>query len=106
MIALVCRSAALGYVVVTGNRQHAAPSRGARHVAVLEHIRGAVNTRAFAIPDAKHAVEFVVARWRKTQLLCAPQSRGSEFFIHTRLEHDVLRLQMLARAPQGLVVIA
>ena len=106
VVALVRCRAAFGHMVIAGNRQNAAPSCGARHVAVLEHVRRAVYARAFAVPNAEHAVEFVVARRRETELLRAPQGGGREFFIHTRLEHDVLRLQMFARAPQGLVVIA
>ena len=106
VVALVRGGAAFGYVVVTGDGQHAAPSRGARHIAMLEHVRRAVHARAFAIPNAEHAIEFVVAGRRKAELLRAPQSRGCQFFVDTGLEHDVLRLQMLARAPQRLVVIA
>ena len=66
VVALVRGGAAFRYVVVTGDGQHAAPSRGARHVAVFEHVRGAVYARAFAVPNTKHAIKFVVPRWRKT----------------------------------------
>ena len=90
MVALVRSGTAFSDMVVACERQHTAPRRGTRHIGVLEHVRGAVNTWAFAIPNAKHAVEFIAARRRKTQLLCAPQSRGSQFLVHTGLEHDVL----------------
>ena len=93
-------------MVVTGHSQDTAPRRGASHVGVFEHVRGAVHARAFAIPNAKHAVEFVVAGGRKTELLRTPQSGGRQFFIDTGLEHDVLGLQILAGAPQRLVVTA
>jgi len=106
VITLVCCRAALGHMVVTSDGQHATPSRGARHIAMLENVRGAVHARAFAVPNAEHAIKFVVAGWREAQLLRSPQSGGCQFFVDTGLEHDLLRLQMLARAPQCLVVIA
>ena len=106
VVALVRRCAALGHMVIAGNRQHTAPRRGAGHVAVLEHIGGAVHAGAFAIPNAKHAIELVVAGRRESQLLCAPQRGGGEFFIHPRLKHNVLRLQVLACTPQRLVIVA
>ena len=72
MVALVRRRRAFGYMVITGHRNHATPGCGAGHIGVLEHIRATVHARAFAVPDAKHAVVFIAARWRKTQLLRAP----------------------------------
>ena len=90
MVALVRSRAAFGDVVVTGQSQHAAPRRGARHIGVLENIRGTVNAWAFAIPNAKNAIEFVAARGRKAQLLRPPQSGGGKLFIHTGLENDLL----------------
>ena len=106
VVALMRRCAAFGHMVVTGHSQDTAPRRGASHVGVFEHVRGAVHARAFAVPNAKHPIEFVVAGGCKTELLRAPQSGGRQFFIDAGLEHDVLGLQVLAGAPQGLVVIA
>jgi hypothetical protein len=57
---------------------------------VLENIRGTVNAWAFAIPNAKNAIEFVAARGRKAQLLRPPQSGGGKLFIHSGLENDLL----------------
>ena len=91
MVALVRCRRAFGHMVVTGHRNHAAPGRGAGHIGVLEYIGAAVHARAFAIPDAKHAVVFIATRRRKAQLLRAPQSGGGQFFIHAGLEmHMVL----------------
>ena len=90
MVALVCGGAAFGDVVIPCQGQHTAPRRGARHIGVLEHIRGAVNARAFAVPNAKHPIEFVAARGGKSQLLRAPQSGGGKLFVHTGLENDLL----------------
>ena len=103
VVALVRCRAALGNVVVTGNRNHAAVFRGAGHVGVFEHIRATVNARAFAVPNAKHAVEFFRLRIN-VELLRAPQRGGRQLFIHARLEHDVLRRQMFFGRPQRLVV--
>ena len=93
-------------MVVTRNGECTAPSRGARHVGVLEHIGRAVNPRPLPVPDAKHAVKLVGPRWRKTQLLRAPYGGGGQFFIHTRLKNNVACLQVLSSLPQGLVITA
>ena len=106
VIALVRRSRTLGHVVVTGHRQRAAPGRGAGHVGMLEHVRGAVHARALAVPDAEHAVVLVGARRRKAQLLRAPDSSRRQLLVHARLKHDVLRLEVLGRLPQRLVIAA
>ena len=106
VVALVHGGGAFGHVVVAGHCYHATPGGGARHVGVLENIAAAVNAWAFAVPDAKHAIKLVGARRRKPQLLRAPQSGGRQLFIHARLEHDVLRLQVLLGLDQRLVIAA
>ncbi len=75
-------------------------------LACLKHVGAAVHARALAVPDAEHAVELVGARRREAQLLRAPEGGGRQLFVHARLEHDVLRLQVLAGLPQRLVVAA
>ena len=65
MVALVRCRRAFGHMVITSHGNHAAPGRGACHIGVLEHIRAPVHARAFAVPDAKHAVVFIAARRRK-----------------------------------------
>ena len=106
VIALVRSGRALGHMVITGHRQRAAPGCGAGHVGMLEHVRGAVHARPLAVPDAEHAVVLVGARRRKTQLLRAPHGRRRQFFVDARLKHDVLRLEVLGRLPQRLVIAA
>ena len=104
VVALVCSGRALGHVVVTGHRQRAAPGRGTGHVGMLEHVRGAVHARSLAVPDAEHAVVLVGARRRKAQLLRAPDGGRRQLLVDARLKHDVLRLQVLGRLPQRLVI--
>ena len=106
VVALVRGGRTLGHVVVTGHRQRAAPGRGAGHVGMLEHVRGAVHARALAVPDAEHAVVLVGARRRKAQLLRAPHGSGRQLLVHPRLKNDVLRLEVLGRLPQRLVIAA
>ena len=71
VVALVRERAALGQVVVAGDRDHAAERRGAAEVGVLERIAAAVDARALAVPDAEHAVE-LLARRIELELLRAP----------------------------------
>jgi hypothetical protein len=105
VVALVRRGGALGDVVVAGDRDHAAVRRGAGHVGVLEHVGGAVDARALAVPEAEHAVELVGLRIER-ELLRAPHRGGAELLVDARLEHDVLRGEVLLGAPQRLVVAA
>ena len=104
VVALVRGGGAFADVVVARHRNHAAKLGGARHVGVFEHVGAAVHPRPLAVPDAKHAVELIGARWRKAQLLRAPHRRGGQLLVHPRLEHDVLRLEVLFGLPQRLVV--
>ena len=104
MVALVRGGGAFGDVVIPGHRNHTAPGRGTGHVGVFEHIRAAVHTGAFAVPDAEHAVVFVRARWRKAQLLGAPQRGGRQLFVDAGLEHHMVRLEVFLGLDQGLVI--
>ena len=104
MVAFVRCRGTLSNMVVSRHSQNTAPRCGSRHVGVFEHIGTTVHTRAFAVPNAKHAVELVAARRRKTELLGAPQRGGGQLFIHTRLKHNVLRLQVRLGLPQRLVI--
>ena len=105
VVALVRRGAALGHVVITRNRDHAAVRRGAGEIRVLEHIRAAVHPRALAVPDAEHAVELLVLGV-ELHLLRAPHRGGGQLFVHAGLEHHVVRRQVFLRGPQRLVVAA
>jgi len=104
VIALMRSGGAFGHMVITGYRNHAAPSGCARHVGVFEHVGATVHARPFAVPDAENAIEFVGAGRRKTQLLGAPDCGGRQLLIDARLEHDVLRFEVVSRFPKGLVV--
>ncbi|MDT4825520.1 hypothetical protein FQZ97_588070 [compost metagenome] len=105
VVALVCQRAALGHVVVAGQRDHAAQRRGAGQVGVLERVAAAVHAGALAVPDAEHAIE-LLAGGIELQLLRAPHRRDTEFFIDAGLEHHVAGSQVPARLPQRLVVAA
>ena len=56
MITLVRGCRAFGNVIVTCDGQDAAPSRGAGHVGVFEHVGATVHTWPLAIPNAKNAI--------------------------------------------------
>jgi hypothetical protein len=75
----------------------------ARHVGVLEHVRAAVHARALAVPDAEHAVVFLLLGVQ-VELLRAPHGGGAQLFVHAGLEDDVVFGQVLLGRPQRLVV--
>ena len=93
-------------MVVTRHGQHTAPFGGAGHVGMFENVGAAVHARALAVPNAKNAVELVGARWRKSQLLRAPQGSGGQFLVHARLENNVLCFEVFFGLPKRLVVPA
>ena len=79
-------------MVITRHGQHTAQRRGARHVAVFEHIRRTVNARAFAVPNPKHPIVQLLGLWRKGQLLGAPNGGRCQLLVDPRLKHNVLRI--------------
>ena len=86
-----------GGVVVAHQREHAAVPRGAGEIGVAEHVAGAVDARALAVPDAEHAVELALAA--QLGLLRAPERGGGEVLVEAGLEADVVFVERaLARA--------
>lgn len=105
VVALVGRGGALRDVVVTSDGDDAPMPGGAGHVGMLEHVDAAVHAGALAIPHAEDAIELLLLG-EEVELLRAPHGGGAEFFVHARLEDDVLLGQMLAGGHQRLVVAA
>ena len=89
-------------MIVAGEAQHAAVFRGARGIAVTEHVAAAIDAGALAVPDADHAIVFGAGR--QIELLRAPDRGGREIFVHAGLELDVVLVEMFARRHQLLVV--
>ena len=83
-------------VVVAHQRQHAAVLGGAGEIGVAEHVAGAVDARALAVPHAEHAV--VLALAAQLGLLRAPDGGRGEVLVDAGLE-DGRRLA--ARSGRG-----
>ena len=96
VFALMRGGRALAGVVVAHQHEHAAEPGGAGEVAVLEHVAGAVDARALAVPDAEHAVVFALAV--QLGLLRAPERGRGEVLVDARLEDDVV---LVEKAPGG-----
>ncbi len=101
-LALVAGGGRFAGVVVAHQHQHAAVLGAAGQVAVAEGVAAAVHAGALAVPDREHAVEAAVA----TDLghLRAPDGRGGQVFVHAGQEHHVVRVEVLARLGQLVVV--
>ncbi len=78
-------------MVVAHQRQHAAMLRGAGEIGVAEHVAGAVDARALAVPHGEDAVVFALAA--QFRLLRAPDRGGGEVLVDAALEADVGFLQ-------------
>jgi len=68
---------------------------------VFEHVAATVHARALAVPHGEHAV--VLRILEQIGLLCAPDGRRREVFVHAGVEVDVVRFQVFLRLPRGLV---
>ena len=98
-LGLVRAGRAFAGVVVAHQGQHAAVLGGAGVVGVAEHVAGAVDAGALAVPDAEHAV--VLAFAAQLGLLRAPQRRGGQVLVEAGHELDVVRLQQALGAQHG-----
>ena len=65
---------------------------------VLEHVAGAIDARALAVPHAEHA--FDLRAREQVGLLRAPHHRRAEVFVEARDELHARGFQVLLRAPQ------
>ncbi|MCY1446806.1 hypothetical protein D9M71_633930 [compost metagenome] len=68
---------------------------------MTEYIAAAVDARALAVPHAEHAV--VGRAFKEIDLLRTPDRGGGKIFVHARMEHRVVLLEIVAGLPQGLV---
>ncbi len=93
---LVRGGGGFGGVVVAHQRQHAAVLGGAGEIGVAEHVAGAVDARALAVPHAEDAVELAFAA--QLGLLRAPHRGRGEILVDAGLEADVALLKELMGA--------
>jgi hypothetical protein len=89
-------------VVVAADRQDAAQRRSAQHVRIAEHVARPVDAVALAVPDAEDTIG--LGRTISLVHLRAPQGGGGQILVQTRLEDDVMRVEVRLCLPQLLVV--
>ncbi len=77
-------------MVVPGQGENAAQCRGSSKISVLQHIAGAVDPRALAVPQAKDAVLAVTVE--QGDVLGAPDRCGSEVLVDAALDDDIMGL--------------
>ena len=104
MVALVGQGGRFGAVIIADDGEHAAMRRGAGGIAVLQHIHGAIEAGALAVPDAEHAI--ALGFRVQCHVLAAPDGGGAQFLVHARNEVNILFLQPLLGAPQFLIITA
>ena len=93
-----------GGVVVAHQGQHTAILRGAGEIGVTEHVAGAVDARALAVPEPENAIELALAA--QFGLLRAPDGGCSEFLVQPGQELDVGGGQFAGRAHELLIEAA
>ena len=98
-LGLVRAGGAFAGMVVAHQGEHAAVLGGAGVVGVAEHVAGAVDAGALAVPDAEHAV--VLAFAPQLRLLRAPQRGGGQVLVEAGHELDVVGLQDALGAQHG-----
>src|SRR5580658_8442100 len=95
---------AFGNVIVAAQHQRRAVLAGAGNVGVAEDVAGAVDARAFAVPDANHAV---VARLAERVMnLAAENGCSGQIFVDTGHEMDAVLVKQGPHAREGHVVAA
>ncbi len=77
---------------------------GAGVVGMAEDVAGAVDARAFAVPDAEHTV--ISAFAAKLGLLRAPERGRRQILVKPRLETDIVPIEELAETAERLVEAA
>jgi hypothetical protein len=90
-----------GFRIGAHQGEHAAILRGAGEIGVAEHVAGAVDARALAVPHAEHAV--VLALVAQFGLLRAPDRGRGEIFVQAGLEQDVVLVEMRLRPHELLI---
>ncbi len=85
-------------VIVTGYRQHATVPGRAHKIGAAERIRGAVHTRALAVPHAEHAIDLLAREG--VQLLGAKDHGGGHVLVQAGLKLDVVAVEQLLALPQ------
>ena len=98
-LGLVGAGRAFAGVVVAHQGEHAAVLGGAGVVGVAEHVAGAVEAGALAVPHAEHAV--VLALAAQLGLLRAPQRGGGQVLVEAGHELDVVGLEDAPGAQHG-----
>ncbi len=91
-------------MVVAGEQQRSAVFPGAGKVSVAKYIAGAVDTRSFSVPDAEDAIYLRLSHHFED--LAAHHGGRGQVFVESRLEHDVVFIQQLARTCELQVVAA
>ena len=104
MVALVGQGGGFGAVIIAHDSEHAAMRRRAGGVAVFQHVHGAIEAGALAVPDAEDAI--ALRRRVERNVLAAPDGGGAQFFVHAGNEVDILFLQPLLGAPKLLIITA
>src|SRR5712691_11058128 len=75
--------------------------RCAGEVGVAEHVAGAIDARALAVPESEHAIELALAA--QLRLLRAPQRGRGDVLVDAALEADVVFVERALRADELLV---
>jgi hypothetical protein len=101
-VALVRHGRRNAAMVVAGHHQHAAGRRRAVGIAVVQRIGGAIDARSLAVPQREYAAHRALRI--AFHLLAAEHGGGAGLLVDRGQKMDSCRCQLLAGAPQGLVI--
>ncbi len=96
-VALVGQRGRARAMVVTAQRNGAAMLGRALIGRMLQHVAGAVNARALAVPKTKHAIKFRLRQ--QPHLLAAPHGGRGQILVRAGLKMDVVGNQVLLGTP-------
>src|SRR5947207_9275863 len=98
MIGLMRQRRGFRGVIVASQYQDATVLRCAGEIRMLENVAAAIDTRTFAVPHCKHAIDLRAGV--QVDLLRAPDGRCGEVFVQAWLELDVVVLEKIRGLPQ------
>ena len=89
-------------MIVAADHQHATVGMRTLEVRVFQWVAGSIDTRTFAIPDGKDAIDFLA--WQKIELLGTPYGSRRLVFVNAGSKDDIVRPQEMRCLPQRRVV--
>ena len=79
-------------MIIPCHSKYASVARCTKGISVFDDVHTSVDTGPFAVPHAKNTIE--TRPLEQVRLLTAPYRRGGKVFIHSRLEVNLMGVEV------------